>query len=187
MPGLLAGSTALGIDLVRTAKGDDGYTVQFSQCLLEAALAGLGGLGAGDAVGVPPLVAVREPVEGGLGRLVPGQRLCQLWRDLHRAGHVVQLDVDIDHVTAADPRAGTMLGAHAHHVLTAHDGDGVPVRVTVDRHPYRRALRRTERLHHLGRHFDAGCRLACRQYRPSEAHTSGTTRPARTHPRPPRP
>jgi hypothetical protein len=51
------------------------------------------------------LVAVREPVEGGLGRFVLGQRLCKLGRDLHRAGCVVQLDVDIDHVTAADPRA----------------------------------------------------------------------------------
>src|SRR3954453_4941568 len=96
-----------------TADSEAALAVEFCEWLLEAALAGLIGLGAGDAVGVASLVAVGQRVEPGLCRLVLGQRLRQLRRYVHRARRVVQIDVDVDLVTGRDARAGPVLGTHA--------------------------------------------------------------------------
>src|SRR4051812_37095550 len=58
---------------------------QFAECLLEAALAGLAGLGAGDAVGVTPLVAVGERVERGFRGVARGKVRIRTWRRLGAA------------------------------------------------------------------------------------------------------
>src|SRR3990170_8018427 len=81
--------------------------------LADAALARLIGLGSGDLEHVPPLVAVREAIEGLTCLRLGVERGSEVVRDAHLARLGVELDLDLDLVAPHHASAGTVLGADA--------------------------------------------------------------------------
>ena len=96
----------------------------------------------------------------------------------------VELDVDVELVTAGDARLLPDVGADPHHEHTAHDRDRAAVGVALDRDPHRRPLARPQGLDDLGRHLDPGGGLVALQQRGSKSHARLTLPGRRTHRRP---
>src|SRR5690606_12002637 len=141
-------------------------------------LTGLLRLGAGYLFHVIPLVAERQAVECAAGLRLGVESRGEVGRHLDLSGSGVELQFHLQLVACHHPCSLSVGSADSQPVLTTHRGDGVAIRVTVDRDLHGRSLAAAQGCNDLVGHHESRAGLAGQLQRSPKLHGRSPRCPA---------